>query len=118
MPVEDAALPSRFIQQLALPRFAQKAVGNFQALKTPGFIETGEFQTAFLGKAGQRVDPATEPACGAPLVTTPVVLIRGDGIGPEVTQAAQAIVQAAGAHVDWVEADAGLAAADRHGDPL
>ena len=51
-------------------------------------------------------------------MTTPVVLIRGDGIGPEVTQAAQAIVQAAGAHVDWIEADAGLAAADRHGDPL
>ena len=38
-------------------------------------------------------------------MTTPVVLIRGDGIGPEVTQAAQAIVQAAGAHVDWVEAE-------------
>ena len=51
------------------------------------------------GIANIEFDPAVEPACGATLVTTPVVLIRGDGIGREVTQAAQAIVQAAGAHV-------------------
>jgi isocitrate dehydrogenase (NAD+) len=51
-------------------------------------------------------------------VTTPVVLIPGDGIGPEVTAAACEVVRAAGASVDWVRADAGLAAAEREGDPL
>jgi isocitrate dehydrogenase (NAD+) len=51
-------------------------------------------------------------------VTTPVVLIPGDGIGPEVTGAACAVVSAAGATVDWVRADAGLGAAEREGDPL
>ncbi len=49
---------------------------------------------------------------------TPVVSIAGDGIGPEVTAAMQAIVKAAGANVVWIEAWAGLDAADRFGDPL
>jgi isocitrate dehydrogenase (NAD+) len=47
-----------------------------------------------------------------------VVLIEGDGIGPEVTAAACRVVAAAGVHIDWVRADAGLAAADRYGEPL
>jgi isocitrate dehydrogenase (NAD+) len=51
-------------------------------------------------------------------MSTPVVLIAGDGIGPEVTAAMQAVLQAAGAAVTWVEALAGLAAVERYGDPL
>jgi isocitrate dehydrogenase (NAD+) len=47
-----------------------------------------------------------------------VVLIPGDGIGPEVTTAMQAVVRAAGADLTWVEAYAGLGAAERFGDPL
>src|SRR5438067_6308367 len=47
-----------------------------------------------------------------------VVVIPGDGIGPEVTAATQAVVAAAGVDVTWVEAHAGLAAIDRFGDPL
>jgi isocitrate dehydrogenase (NAD+) len=49
---------------------------------------------------------------------TPVVLIAGDGIGPEVTAAMQAVVTAAGARLTWVEAHAGLGAAEKYGDPL
>lgn len=51
-------------------------------------------------------------------MATPVVLIPGDGIGPEVTAAAQQIVRATGADIHWVAADAGLGAAERFGDPL
>jgi isocitrate dehydrogenase (NAD+) len=51
-------------------------------------------------------------------VATPVVLIAGDGIGPEVTAAMRAVVEAAGASIAWVEAWAGLGAAERFGDPL
>jgi isocitrate dehydrogenase (NAD+) len=51
-------------------------------------------------------------------VATPVVMIPGDGIGPEVTAAMQAVVQATGATVNWIEAAAGLGAAQRYGDPL
>jgi isocitrate dehydrogenase (NAD+) len=51
-------------------------------------------------------------------VATPVVLIPGDGIGPEVTAAMQVIVAAAGANLTWVEAFAGLGAAERFRDPL
>lgn len=51
-------------------------------------------------------------------MATPVVLIAGDGIGPEVTAAMQAVLAAAGARVTWVEAMAGLGAAERFGDPL
>ncbi len=49
---------------------------------------------------------------------TPVVLIAGDGIGPEVTASMKAVVEAAGADVAWVEALAGLDAVERLGDPL
>jgi isocitrate dehydrogenase (NAD+) len=51
-------------------------------------------------------------------LATPVVLISGDGIGPEVTAAMQAVLHAAGAQVQWVEAFAGLGAAEHFGDPL
>jgi isocitrate dehydrogenase (NAD+) len=51
-------------------------------------------------------------------VATPVVLIPGDGIGPEVTAAMQAVVRAAGAQINWIEAQAGLGAVERFGDPL
>jgi isocitrate dehydrogenase (NAD+) len=47
-----------------------------------------------------------------------VVLIPGDGIGPEVTAAAQAVVRAAGVPIDWVLAHAGAACMERFGDPL
>lgn len=49
---------------------------------------------------------------------TPVVMIAGDGIGPEVMAATQKILQAAGARIDWIEALAGLGAIDRFGEPL
>ena len=37
----------------------------------------------------------------------PVVLIPGDGIGPEVTAAVQRVLAAAGAPIEWVECQAG-----------
>lgn len=46
------------------------------------------------------------------------VMIPGDGIGPEVTRAAQQVVAAAGVHIDWVLAPAGADCAETHGDPL
>jgi isocitrate dehydrogenase (NAD+) len=51
-------------------------------------------------------------------LATSVVLIPGDGIGPEVTASAREVVRAAGADIAWVEAAAGLGAVDRFGDPL
>jgi isocitrate dehydrogenase (NAD+) len=47
-----------------------------------------------------------------------VVIIPGDGIGPEVTAAMKEVVRSAGAAVTWVEAAAGQGAAERYGDPL
>jgi isocitrate dehydrogenase (NAD+) len=49
---------------------------------------------------------------------TSVVMIAGDGIGPEVMAATQQVLAAAGARIDWVEAHAGLGAVERFGDPL
>lgn len=51
-------------------------------------------------------------------MATPVVLIAGDGIGPEVTAATCEVVKASGARIDWVEAAAGLPAVETYGDPL
>jgi isocitrate dehydrogenase (NAD+) len=47
-----------------------------------------------------------------------VVLIPGDGIGPEVTAAVRRILGAAGAPVEWVEGRAGLAALAQGQDVL
>jgi len=47
-----------------------------------------------------------------------IVLIEGDGIGPEVTGAACRVVAATGVKIDWVKAPAGLAATESHGEPL
>ena len=47
-----------------------------------------------------------------------VTLIEGDGIGPEITAATLEAVAAAGGAIDWHPATAGMAAAERHGDPL
>jgi len=47
-----------------------------------------------------------------------VVLIEGDGIGPEVTAATCRIIAATGVSIEWVPAEAGLGAAERHGEPL
>jgi isocitrate dehydrogenase (NAD+) len=51
-------------------------------------------------------------------LATPVVMIPGDGIGPEVTVAMQVVVRAAGADIAWIEAAAGVGAIERFGDPL
>jgi isocitrate dehydrogenase (NAD+) len=42
-----------------------------------------------------------------------IVLIPGDGIGPEVTRATQRVIEAAGLAVDWVELPAGVAALEQ-----
>lgn len=48
-----------------------------------------------------------------------IVLIPGDGIGPEVTHAACRVVEAAGADIDWVEMPAGATAFEQgHSDVL
>ena len=47
-----------------------------------------------------------------------VVLISGDGIGPEITSAVQQILTAAGAPVNWIPARAGMGAYKELGNPL
>ena len=49
---------------------------------------------------------------------TSVVMIAGDGIGPEVMAATQRVLHAAGARIDWIEAHAGVGAVEKFGDPL
>lgn len=48
----------------------------------------------------------------------PVTLIRGDGIGPEVTEATKTVIDATGATIDWQIVDAGAAMMDQYGTPL
>ncbi|HEV3436141.1 MAG TPA: isocitrate/isopropylmalate dehydrogenase family protein [Gemmata sp.] len=47
-----------------------------------------------------------------------IVLIEGDGIGPEVTVATCRVIAAAGVRIDWVKAAAGIPAVERYGEPL
>ncbi|NCJ07964.1 isocitrate/isopropylmalate dehydrogenase family protein [Synechococcales cyanobacterium C] len=48
----------------------------------------------------------------------PVTLIRGDGIGPEVAEAARIAVDATGVSLDWNIVDAGAVAIEKYGTPL
>lgn len=47
-----------------------------------------------------------------------VVLIPGDGIGPEISAAMRRVVEAAGARIRWREVEAGAGAIERFGTPL
>ncbi len=47
-----------------------------------------------------------------------ITLIPGDGIGPEVAEAARQVVDASGVKVEWREAAAGQSAFESCGDPL
>jgi isocitrate dehydrogenase (NAD+) len=48
----------------------------------------------------------------------PATLIPGDGIGPEITDATLLVLDALGAPFLWERRLAGMAAVERHGDPL
>jgi isocitrate dehydrogenase (NAD+) len=47
-----------------------------------------------------------------------VVLIPGDGIGPEVVEAAQKVIEATGVEIEWKTFEAGAKALERYGTPL
>lgn len=47
-----------------------------------------------------------------------VVLIQGDGIGPEITTSVIEILKAAGASIAWIPATAGMEAYEKTGNPL
>ncbi len=47
-----------------------------------------------------------------------VTLIPGDGIGPEVTEAAERVVAAAGVKIDWERVEAGAEVVAKHGTPV
>jgi isocitrate dehydrogenase (NAD+) len=51
-------------------------------------------------------------------MSTKVTLIKGDGIGPEVVDAAVRAVEATGADIAWETCEAGAGAIPRHGAPL
>jgi isocitrate dehydrogenase (NAD+) len=51
-------------------------------------------------------------------VTHLITLIPGDGIGPEVAEAARVVVEAAGVKVEWDLQEAGQAVMEREGTPL
>ncbi len=48
----------------------------------------------------------------------PATLIPGDGIGPEITDATLRVLDALGAPFQWERRFAGMAAVERHGNPL
>lgn len=47
-----------------------------------------------------------------------VTLIPGDGIGPEVTEAAVSVLDAAGADIEWERVEAGINVISKYGKPL
>src|SRR4030095_7626121 len=54
----------------------------------------------------------------AAMSKTTVTLIPGDGIGPEVSEAAVRVLDAAGAEIEWERHIAGREAVEKYGNPL
>src|SRR5262245_18017433 len=54
----------------------------------------------------------------SPGVGMKIVMIEGDGIGPEVMASMNAVLDAAKVKIDWVKADAGIPAMEKYGHPL
>src|SRR6476620_11664130 len=64
----------------------------------------------------ERASVFSETACayhGRAMAKHTIVLIPGDGIGPEVTAATQRVIAASGLSVEWVELPAGAAALEQ-----
>src|SRR5205085_7258202 len=51
-------------------------------------------------------------------VTHLVTLVPGDGIGPEVAEAARLVLEATGVPIEWDVQEAGAAVMEREGTPL
>lgn len=51
-------------------------------------------------------------------MTYTITLIPGDGIGPEISQAATRVIEAAGVKIEWETLEAGLNAIEKYKDPL
>jgi isocitrate dehydrogenase (NAD+) len=51
-------------------------------------------------------------------MTCRVTLVTGDGIGPEIAEAARRCIDATGAGIEWDMAEAGVDALEKHGTPL
>ncbi len=47
-----------------------------------------------------------------------ITLIKGDGIGPSIMEAAVSIIDATGVNIKWHEAEAGMAAYEKFGTPI
>ncbi|MCC6446446.1 MAG: isocitrate/isopropylmalate dehydrogenase family protein [Armatimonadetes bacterium] len=47
-----------------------------------------------------------------------ITLIRGDGTGPELVEAARRVIEATGVKIDWEVHDAGIEVMEQHGTPL
>ncbi|MEQ9617647.1 MAG: isocitrate/isopropylmalate dehydrogenase family protein [Deltaproteobacteria bacterium] len=47
-----------------------------------------------------------------------IVIIPGDGIGPNITEAVQKVLEASGARIEWIERQAGLAALEKGSEVL
>jgi isocitrate dehydrogenase (NAD+) len=47
-----------------------------------------------------------------------ITLIPGDGVGPEVSDAARRVIDATGVDIEWEVHDAGLGVVEKYGDPL
>ena len=45
-------------------------------------------------------------------------MIPGDGIGPEIMEAARRVIDATGVDINWIKMDAGAAQIEKHGSPI
>lgn len=47
-----------------------------------------------------------------------IALMQGDGIGPEITEAAMEVIASAGVDIDWIKLEGGKKAQEKYGTPL
>src|SRR5205809_5881118 len=72
-------------------------------------------------QAAAKAKPAAAPAAAAdrgPKKRHRIVLLTGDGTGPELAETTRKVIDATGVAIDWVEAEAGVEVHAREGTPL
>src|SRR5271155_5094065 len=79
---------------------------------------SGAWPTAALVKGERKRVDLTANGVRNGSAATPVTLIPGDGIGPEVIAAAITVVEAAGLRIAWDRQTAGAAAFKATGNPV
>jgi isocitrate dehydrogenase (NAD+) len=97
---------------------ARAAASDVSAVATATAKGAAKAATAAMAERAAAKSGARPPAPKGTGKTHRVVLLLGDGTGPELAETTRRVLDATGVRFDWVEAEAGVDVHAREGTPL